>query len=93
MSSFTREQYVEVFKNAREIYMTVQRGDLSGPHRHKMRTKALATFIMDQCEEVIGQMDRPDRERSKNVVEIVSSSVQSTSIAHALAKAVARKQR
>jgi hypothetical protein len=59
--SWTREQYLEVAKNAAALYLVV-RDDLSGGHRNKMRGKALATFIMDQCEQVLGQgaFDRPD---------------------------------
>jgi hypothetical protein len=59
--SWTREQYLEVAKNAAALYLVV-RDDLSGGHRNKMRGKALATFIMDQCEQILGQgaFDRPD---------------------------------
>lgn len=62
MSSFTREHYLEVFKNAAELYAMITRGELTGPHRHKMKAKAIAGSIMDRCEDVIGQLpNRPDR--------------------------------
>jgi hypothetical protein len=59
--SFTREQYLEIAKNAAALY-TLVRDDMSGAHRHKMRGKALAVFIMDQCEQILGQgaFVRPD---------------------------------
>jgi hypothetical protein len=60
VGSFTREQYEEVYKTAVALYRMVLDGELTGAHRHKMKAKALAEFIMEQCEgELLPMTARP----------------------------------